>query len=161
MLYHPTSRKPITNLRHLLQIRVQQELSNRQNVSIPLSTISNTTRPVVTRKMKTQISLPDVESGKTRKATHQPADDKKKASSRKLKNNQSDHKTTQVVIIITVIFFLLWLPNIVIDQIPTDQLTRILLETHKGSFIIYFFYQIKYISHNHQCICVYIHISAI
>ncbi|XP_011682172.2 uncharacterized protein LOC105446711 [Strongylocentrotus purpuratus] len=120
---------------------------HQASVSIPLSTISNSTRPSVTSKMKTQDSLPDVESGKTRRATHQPADDKTKPSSKKLKNNQSDHKTTQVVIIITVIFFLLWLPNIVIDQIPIGQLTRILLETHKGSFIIYFFYQIKYISH--------------
>ncbi|XP_030834097.1 uncharacterized protein LOC115921124 [Strongylocentrotus purpuratus] len=78
------------------------------------------------------------------KQTTQPTNNKLKPSSKKLRNHPSDHKTTQVVIIITVIFFLLWLPNIVLDQIPRDLFTRILQKTH---VTIYFFYQINYISH--------------
>eukprot|EP00057_Strongylocentrotus_purpuratus_P001207 XP_001196528.1 PREDICTED: uncharacterized protein LOC756776 [Strongylocentrotus purpuratus] len=76
--------------------------------------------------------------------TTQPTNHTLKPSSKKLRNRPSDHKTTQVVIIITVIFFLLWLPNIVLDQIPGDIFTRLIQKTH---VTIYFFYQIKYISH--------------
>ncbi|XP_030834656.1 uncharacterized protein LOC115921371 [Strongylocentrotus purpuratus] len=80
----------------------------------------------------------------TSKQTAQPTNHTLKPSSKKLRNHPTDHKTTQVVIIITVIFFLLWLPNIVLDQIPRDLFTRLIQKTH---VTIYFFYQLKYISH--------------
>ncbi|XP_041458367.1 5-hydroxytryptamine receptor 2B-like [Lytechinus variegatus] len=86
----------------------------------------------------------DIKPAKLKKAFQKATSHKMKRPAKKL---QSDHKTTQVVIIITVLFFLLWLPNIVIDQIPNDQITRILLAKDNGSLIFYFTLQVKYISH--------------
>ncbi|XP_071505730.1 uncharacterized protein [Diadema antillarum] len=60
---------------------------------------------------------------------------------------QSDHRTTQTLIIITVLFFSLWLPNVIIDQLSFQQINSISSAIPNGSFIIYFLYQIKYLTH--------------
>lgn len=117
------------------------------SVSADIST-SEVTISVVAEPVGTRKSSADIESGKTKKVINQLlTNNKKKTPSKKRQNQQSDHKTTQVVIIITVIFYLLWLPNIVIDQIPNDQITRILLARDNGYLIFYFTLQVKYISH--------------
>ncbi|XP_063963299.1 uncharacterized protein LOC135153070 [Lytechinus pictus] len=116
------------------------QTSFQENESVPA--ISNTKRLFAISKKKSQTLTTDTKSIKdTGKAPHHPTNDKTKPSSSKLQNTQSDHKTTKVVIIITVIFFILWLPNIIIDQVPFHQLNRV------KAVIIYTFYQIKYISH--------------
>ncbi|XP_063963300.1 uncharacterized protein LOC135156096 [Lytechinus pictus] len=104
------------------------------SVSATCATVASTSEPDETNRQMTSIK-------DTGKAPHHPTNDKTKPSSSKLQNTQSDHKTTKVVIIITVIFFILWLPNIIIDQVPFHQLNRV------KEVIIYTFYQIKYISH--------------
>ncbi|XP_072177008.1 uncharacterized protein [Diadema setosum] len=60
---------------------------------------------------------------------------------------RSDHKTTQMLIIITAVFFLLWLPSVVLDQLSFAQIRHISATIPNGTFMLYFLYQVKYISH--------------
>ncbi|XP_041477208.1 uncharacterized protein LOC121425255 [Lytechinus variegatus] len=119
----------------------------QENESVPRA-ISNSISLFAVSKKKTRSLTTGTKSIKdTGKTPHHPTNDKTKPLSSKHQNTQSDHRTTRVVIMVTVIFFILWLPNIIIDQVPFHQLNRVFTDTKKGLVIIYTFYQIKYISH--------------
>eukprot|EP00057_Strongylocentrotus_purpuratus_P013123 XP_011667597.1 PREDICTED: cholecystokinin receptor type A-like [Strongylocentrotus purpuratus] len=141
---HQIIRKKMINA-HVTSTTTESVISVSAAVSKSDAELSNATESNGTCKQGRHGSLQNEGPCDTR-SHPRPVHEKTEQSSKKSKSHQTDHKTTQVVIIITVIFFLFWLPSIVLDQVPRNQLSRIIPDRQLRDDFVYFCYQIKYIN---------------